>query len=243
MTEITRAQFAIAALIVVALAWWGARAIGLSEPAQDGVSSPASKTVARGEPGSGDPSRLATARAGSGVAGAGAVVVRGPERRVVVHVAGAVRRPGVYRLTDGQRIADAVRRAGGGARGADLDAINLAAKARDGVQIIVPRRAPGGVSGAGLPAGAASAAGGTTSAAAAAGGTAGTGTAAAGSIIDLNTATAEQLETLDGVGPATSAKILQHRVANGPFRSVDDLDLIPGIGPKKLAAIRPRVRV
>ncbi len=244
MTQITRAQFAIAALIVVALAWWGARAIGRSEPAQIGVSSAASKTVARGEPGSADSSRLATARAGDGVAGAGAgaVVVRGPDRRVVVHVAGAVRRPGVYRLTVGQRIADAVRRAGGGARGADLDAINLAAKARDGVQIIVPRRAPGGVSGAGLPAGAAPAAGGTAGAAAAASGTAGTA-AAAGSIVDLNTATAEQLETLDGVGPATSAKILQHRAANGPFRSVDDLDLIPGIGPKKLAAIRPRVRV
>ena len=145
-------------------------------------------------------------------------------------------------LTDGQRIADAVSRAGGGARGADLDAINLAAKARDGVQIIVPRRAPGGVSGAGLPAGAAPPVGGAAGAVAAASGTPGTA-AAAGSIIDLNTATAEQLETLDGVGPATSAKILQHRAANGPFRSVDDLDLIPGIGPKKLAAIRPRVRV
>ncbi len=159
--------------------------------------------------------------------------MRSPQSLLFVHVAGAVRRPGVYRLGAGARLADAVRRAGGGTRGADLDAVNLAAKVHDGVQVIVPRKAPAAPTGVSAPPGAGS-------------GAATTGVppgAAAAAIVDLNVATAEQLETLDGVGPATAAKILQFRSEHGPFRSVDDLEQVPGIGPKKLSAMRPRVRV
>jgi competence protein ComEA len=144
---------------------------------------------------------------------------RRPAGVALVHVAGAVRRPGVYRLRDGERIRDAVRHAGGARPGADLNAINLAAKVADGQQVVVPRR------GAAAPAGGAEAAG------------------APQAPISLNTATAEQLDTLDGVGPATASKILEYRRQHGGFRSIDDLGEIPGIGPKRLAALRGKVQL
>jgi competence protein ComEA len=142
----------------------------------------------------------------------------------LVHVAGAVRSPGVYHLRDGERIQDAVRRAGGPRPGADLNAINLAAKVADGQQVVVPRRgaagpAPVGGAAAGEPGGPPQAP------------------------VSLNTATAEQLDTLDGVGPATASKILEYRRQHGGFRSIDDLGEIPGIGPKRLAALRGKVQL
>jgi competence protein ComEA len=146
--------------------------------------------------------------------------------RVVVDVAGAVHRPGVYRLSAGMRVADALQRAGGATRRADLSQINRAAKLEDGRQILVPVRA---------------------SAAAAATAPAVSGGASPGQApaqpINLNTATLEQLDTLDGVGPATAQKILDYRTAHGGFGSVDELDQIPGIGEKRLAALRDKVRV
>ena len=148
--------------------------------------------------------------------------------RAVVHVAGAVRKPGVYRLADGARVQDAVRRAGGAGRGADLGAVNLAARVADGQQVVVPRRAPGANAEA--------------AAAAAGAGTGGAGAAAHGPPISLSSATLEQLDTLDGVGPATAQKILDWRREHGGFRSVDDLGQVPGIGPKRLAALRERVQ-
>jgi competence protein ComEA len=149
------------------------------------------------------------------------VAVRTTSRRAVVQVAGAVRHPGVYELAAGDRVQDAVRRAGGPAKRGDVDAINLAAPVQDGTRIVVPEKAP---------AGAAPAA------------TAGADAAVAPAApIDLNSATEEQLETLDGVGPATAAKILAYRQEHGGFRSVDDLGQVPGIGPKKLAALRDHV--
>jgi competence protein ComEA len=144
-----------------------------------------------------------------------------PAGVALVHVAGAVRRPGVYRLREGERIRDAVRRAGGTRAGADLNAINLAAKVADGQQVVVPRRGAAGPA----PAGGPQAAG------------------AAQAPISLNTATAEQLDTLDGVGPATASKILEYRRQHGGFRSIDDLGEIPGIGPKRLAALRGKVQL
>jgi competence protein ComEA len=140
----------------------------------------------------------------------------------LVHVAGAVRHPGVYRLRGGARVKDAVARAGGPRRGADVNAINLAAKVADGQQVVVPRR-------------------GAIAQLAAADGGGGAAAAAAGPI-SLNSATAEQLDTLDGVGPATAAKILDWRREHGGFRSVDDLGQVPGIGPKRLAALREKVQ-
>ncbi len=161
----------------------------------------------------------------------------------VVQVAGAVRRPGVYRLRAGARADDAVRMAGGPLPEADLSGVNLAAKAEDGRQIIVPTRAPAG--GAGLPASGGAAAGdpgGGGMGGASVGGAAVPG-AAAGPPINLNTATAEQLDQLDGVGPITAQKILAYRQAHGGFRSVSELGQVPGIGDKRLAALRPRVTV
>jgi competence protein ComEA len=149
----------------------------------------------------------------------------GPGGRVFVHVAGAVRKPGVYTLRAGSRVADAVERAGGARRTADLSAVNLASKLEDGRQVLVPRRVPGG----GVAAAPAS-----------------SGAAAAGvpaQPIDLNTATLEQLDTLDGVGPATAQKIIDYRTQHGGFGSVDELGQVSGIGEKRLAALRDHVRV
>ena len=137
---------------------------------------------------------------------------------LVVHVAGAVRRPGVYRLRAGARVGDAVERAGGARRRADLGAVNLAAELQDGRQVLVPLRVRGGV-------------------AAAAGGT------APGVPLDLNTATVEQLDELDGIGPATAQQIVAYREAHGGFGSVEELDQVPGIGETRLAALREKVRV
>jgi competence protein ComEA len=168
----------------------------------------------------GAPAAVSAAGAGS----ASVRVERRAARPALVHVAGAVRHPGVFRLADGARVEDAVRRAGGPRRGADVNAINLAAKVADGQQVIVPRRVAGVA-----PAAAVSAGGGAAA-------------AQPPAPVNLNTATAEQLDTLDGVGPATAAKILAWRTQHGGFRSVDDLGQVPGIGPKRLAALRPRVQ-
>ncbi len=140
--------------------------------------------------------------------------------RVVVDVAGEVERPGVYKLPASARVEDALEEAGGPTRRADLSQINRAAEVEDGRQILVPARARRGE-----PAVAAS------------------GPGQAEAPINLNTATLEQLDTLDGVGPATAQKILDYREEHGGFGSVDELDQIPGIGEKRLAALREKVRV
>jgi competence protein ComEA len=143
--------------------------------------------------------------------------------RVVVHVAGAVRRPGVYRLRAGARVEAAVRLAGGPTRRADLGGLNLAAKVEDGRQVLVPQR---------IQAGAAPAV-------AAGGGAA----AAPAQPVNLNTATLEQLDALPGVGPATAQKILDFRDERGGFGSVEELGDVPGIGPVRMAALREAVTV
>ena len=155
---------------------------------------------------------------------------------VTVHVAGAVRHAGVYRLAAGSRVDDAIRRAGGPRRQADLAALNLAAKLEDGRQVLVPQRATGGA-----PASAVAGAGGGGATGAGAG--AGAASTAATGPINLNTATLEQLDTLDGVGPAIAQRILAYRQQHGGFRSVDELAEVPGIGEKRLATLTPLVSV
>ncbi len=145
----------------------------------------------------------------------------------VVHVAGAVRRPGVYRMRAGARVDDAVRRAGGATGRADLGQVNLAAKVQDGRQVLVPERVPAGAGGGGV--GAAGGGGGTAD--------------APGQPLNLNTATLEQLETLPGIGPALAAEILATREERGGFGSVEELGEVPGIGEGRLAAMREAVTV
>src|SRR3954453_22156221 len=147
--------------------------------------------------------------------------------RVMVDVVGAVRRPGVYRVASGARVEDALQGAGGAPHRADLSQVNRAAKLEDGRQVLVPLRAPAAAVGT---------AAGTAAAAA-------PGAMAPAAPINLNTATLEQLDTLDGVGPATAQKILDYRQAHGGFGSVDELDQVPGIGEKRLAALREHLRV
>lgn len=142
---------------------------------------------------------------------------------IVVHVAGAVRSPGVYRVAPGSRLVDLLDRAGGPGEGLDLDRVNLASIVDDGARVwfpIVGREMPGLVIDrldAPSPVG--------------------TGR------IDLNRATPAQLEELPGVGPATAAAIVAHRTTQGPFRSVDDLLMVKGLGPSKVDAIRQLVSV
>jgi competence protein ComEA len=151
-----------------------------------------------------------------------ALKVERPRSVAVVHVTGAVRRPGVYRIPAWARLDLAVRRAGGPDRNADLQAVNLAARVADGQQVVVPARRPSGAATAtGSP------------------DDSGPGSAPVG----LNTATAEQLDQLDGVGPATAEKILQWRKEHGGFSSVDDLKQVSGIGPKRFEALKDKVRL
>ena len=157
----------------------------------------------------------------AGAATAPAAVVEAPDApAALVHVTGEVRRPGVYRLAAGARANEAIRRAGGPTRRADLSALNLAAPVQDGQQVLIPRRAP---------------AGGAAAATAAAGGPAG------GGPISLSSATAEDLEALDGIGPTLAGRIVEWRRTHGGFSSVDQLMDVPGIGPARLDALRERV--
>ena len=134
------------------------------------------------------------------------------------HAAGAIARPGVYRLPPGARVTDLLDAAGGPAADADLDQLNLAAPVGDGERIYVPHKgevAPPVAGGVAAPAGP----------------------------VDVNRASADELDALPGVGPATAQAIIDYRTKNGPFRRVDDLLEVPGIGDAKLATLRDKVKV
>ena len=140
-----------------------------------------------------------------------------PARKLVVHVVGAVRSPGLYRLDEGSRVDDAIRKAGGPRRKAALELVNLAAPVADGQQVVVPTHDAAGEVGVGSSA------------------------AMPGGNVHLNSATLEDLDTLPGIGPVTAQKILDYRAAHGAFQSVDELDAVPGIGPARLAELKPLV--
>lgn len=149
-----------------------------------------------------------------------------PARPIVVHVAGAVRRPGVVTLPPGARVHDAVTAAGGPAPDAEIDAVNLATALSDGQRVYVPAAgelAPHEIAALGAEVPGASA------------------SSAPPGPLDLNQATAAELERLPGIGPATAAAIVDDRARNGPFATVDELERVPGIGPAKLAALRDLV--
>jgi competence protein ComEA len=137
-----------------------------------------------------------------------------PSSKLVVDVAGAVRRPGLHELAPGTRIADAVAAAGGATAKADINAVNLAAPIADGEQIVVPARGS-------VVAGASS-------------GAAPSPTAP----VDLNSASLEQLDALPGIGPTTAQKILDYRQAHGSFHSIAELDAVPGIGQGRIEQLK-----
>lgn len=166
--------------------------------------------------------RSAVGGGDEGATAPAARVVRRPDlpKMTLVHVAGAVRRPGVYRMGGDSRVIQAVRMAGGPTGRADLSRLNLAAPLADGQQVLIPERPRPGVTSAGAP---------------------GPGAAGGGGPVSLSSATAADLEALDGVGPALAARIVAWRDSHGGFSSVDQLDEVPGIGPARMEALRPRL--
>jgi competence protein ComEA len=148
------------------------------------------------------------------------------EPEIYVHVVGGVTRPGLYRLSAGSRVIDAVMASGGLAEDGSQCGVNLARVVSDGEQVVVPQAPPG------TPCRAVSMSGG-------AGGV--LGGSSAGGPVSLSTATREQLDALPGIGPALAQRIIDYREANGGFRSVDQLNEVSGIGSKVLANIAPLV--
>jgi competence protein ComEA len=191
MPQVSRSQLLVYGAVAVALLLLGARWIRASESAAGGVGGAGGVSFGADQ--------FSPSQEGS--------------RDLVVHVAGEVRKPGVYRLPAGARVADAVERAGGVTGRGDQDAINLAAKLADGQQVVVPPRG-GAVAGA---------------------------TSEDGPI-SLGSATVEQLDTVEGIGPVTAQNIIDWRDEHGGFSSIEDIDQVPGIGPATMEALKGRLQ-
>lgn len=233
----------VAVLVVVALAGLLAarpeersvpsRSAALGRPV-DGPAAAAAggPAAAAGDPGAATGPASAAggvpAATGATASGAGATAAGAP---VLVHVAGAVREPGLVELAAGSRVADAVEAAGGVTVRGDPASVNLARPVVDGEQVVVVRHGSAPVALGAVPG---PVVGGNPSL--------GAGAAPAGPV-DLNTATLEQLDALPGIGPVLAARILDWRSANGRFSSVDELGEVSGIGEATLADLRPAVRV
>jgi len=195
--ELSRAQLVVYGAIAVALLLLGARWLRAADDSQP----PGSGLQFAEEGGSGGESSFSVEESGGDV---------------VVHVAGAVRDPGVYRLPEGARVTDAVERAGGAGPDAAVDTVNLAARLVDGQQVVVPSSSAAGAS---------------------------AGTASAPDApISLGTATVEELDTIEGIGPVTAEDIVAFRDESGGLSSVEDLDEISGIGPATMEALRERLQ-
>jgi competence protein ComEA len=202
---------ALVALAVTGTVFVVARMGGHSEPV------PLRASTSSGSAAQATPAPPSVSASGAGSGGSPGA---GSSGQVIVDVAGKVRRPGVTRLPAGSRVVDALRKAGGARSGVDLSSLNLARVLVDGEQILVGRTAAGG----GIAASASTSA-----------------PDPVGSLVNLNTATAEQLDTLPGVGPVTAQKILEWRSAHGAFSAVDELLEVDGIGEKTLADMAPHV--
>jgi competence protein ComEA len=201
MPELSRTQVVVWGAIAAALLFIGARAVR----GESGGSSTYADYSSTDESGSESESNFS---------------VEGSGGDVVVDVTGAVAKPGVYRLPEGSRVDEAVQRAGGATRKAELDSLNLAARLADGQQVVVPERTPGAPPGA----------------------PAATGAGAEEGPISLSTATAAELDTIDGIGPVTAEDIIKFREEHGGLSSVDQLDEISGIGPATMEALRERLQ-
>jgi competence protein ComEA len=192
MPDMSRSQVVVYGAVAVALLLVGARAIR-AEKGAEAASAAAPTTSSSGD-----------------------FSIDSSGGDVVVDVAGAVRRPGVYRLPAGARVVDAIARAGGSEGDAMLEGINRAARLADGQQVVVPERGPGGAPAA-MPGG-------------------GEGP------ISLGSATVEQLEEIDGIGPVTAGEIVEYRDQHGGLASVDQLDQVSGIGPATMESLRERLQ-
>jgi competence protein ComEA len=196
MPELSRSQIVVYGAVAVALLLVGARAIRAEGGAETYASAASAERAGEG--------RFSISSGGSDV---------------VIDVAGAVRRPGVYRLPAGARVVDAIARAGGPTGVALLEGINRAARLADGQQVVVPEEGPGG----------------------SALGVAGVAGADEGPI-SLGTATVEQLDTIEGIGPVTAEKIVEYRDQHGGLASVEQLDEVSGIGPATMESLRARLQ-
>ncbi len=213
MPTISRARALLYALVVLIVLGLAGRFI---LPATGSSDSPPTETLSALPSGSGGADVLGE---GDGDGGPGTASSGEGSDPVVVHVAGAVRRPGLYELEPGSRIDDAIREAGGPTRRAELMLVNLAEELVDGQQVVVPTHASGGappLTNVTVP-------------------------PVDPGPVRLNVATFEMLDALPGVGPVTAQKILDYRDEHGPYTSVDELDAIPGIGPARLEQLRELV--
>ena len=203
MPELSRAQLAVYAALAVVALMLGSRWIRSGDEAASASGS--------------GPSAFESDASESGESGAELGSFEPIEGDLVVHVAGAVQKPGVFQMPPGSRVTDAIERAGGTTAAAAPDSINLAAPLADGQQIQVPAKVSGD----------------------AAGTTSDSGTDGP---ISLGSATAEELDTIEGIGPVTAAAILEFRDQNGGVSSVEDLDQVSGIGPATMEALSARLQ-
>ncbi|MEU1135153.1 ComEA family DNA-binding protein, partial [Streptomyces sp. NPDC005900] len=231
-----RGVIALAVVLVVAAVlaaqhFWTGRARPVRAPEVVRAAGAAADRGARPAPSAGPPAPAGRAAADTGGA-VGAAAGQGGGG-IVVDVSGKVRHPGVRRLPAGSRVADALRAAGGARPGTDLAGLNRARFLTDGEQVVVGApRPPAGGGGTGTAAGAGSAAAGSAGAA---------GPAATGPV-GLNTATAEQLDELPGVGPVLAQHIIDYRTEHGGFRTVEELREVNGIGDRRFADLQDLVR-
>jgi competence protein ComEA len=215
MPDLSRTQVVVWGAIAVSLLFIGARAVR-GESGEAGGASTYADYSSDDESGGYDGESGSESESEEGT-----FSVEGSGGDVVVDVTGAVARPGVYRLPEGSRVDEAVQRAGGATGKAELDSLNLAARLADGQQVVVPERVPGAPPGAPAAAGAGGEEDGP---------------------ISLSTATAAELDTIDGIGPVTAEDIIKFREEHGGLSSVDQLDEISGIGPATMEALSERLQ-